>query len=130
MHVKTIRWTVPLALVVLSVFLVACGAGRPACDAEATIDTAEIRQRGYEYYVMVSGYHPDACSETGRITQTVVGQTIKVSVCTSRPEDKMCAQMLTPFQETIPLNVGGLSPGQYTVDVNGTVTILTLAEGQ
>lgn len=127
---KTIRWIVPLTLIVLTVFLVACGAGRPACDAEATIDTAEIRQRGHEYYVIVSGHHPDACSETGKITQTVAGQTIKVSVCTSRPEDKMCAQMLTPFQETIPLNVEELSPGQYTVDVNGTVTILTVAERQ
>ncbi|MBE7553551.1 MAG: GerMN domain-containing protein [Anaerolineales bacterium] len=38
----------------------------------------------------------------------------------------MCAQAVVPFEEVIPLDVSGLPPGQYTVNVNGLVDSFTL----
>ncbi|MCL4295358.1 MAG: GerMN domain-containing protein [Anaerolineae bacterium] len=38
----------------------------------------------------------------------------------------MCAQAVVPFEEVIPLDVNGLPPGPYTVNVNGLVDSFTL----
>ncbi len=124
------KWSATLALIVLCAFLVACSVGPLACDEEAYVDSVDIQVRGAQYNAVVRGNYPDACSETGRITQRVVGKTIKVTLCTRQPDDTACAQILTPFRETIRLDVRGLSAGQYTVDVNGTVTTLTLTGSQ
>jgi hypothetical protein len=38
---------------------------------------------------------------------------------TARPADEVCAQVLEPFEQTVELDVEGLEPGQYTINVNG-----------
>ncbi len=113
-----------LILFALSLLIAAC-AGKE-CDQEAFVDSVEIKVRGGEYYAVVRGHYPDVCSKPGAITQEVEGNTIKVTVCAIRPDDVLCAQVLAPFEEEIKLDAGDLSPGQYTLDVNGTVTTLTI----
>ena len=70
-----------------------------------------------EYYARVAGHYPDACSEISEVVQTVEGNTIHVTIYSTRPEGMVCAQMLTPFTEEILLDTEGLEPGEYTVIV-------------
>jgi hypothetical protein len=116
-------------------FLIATGTLLAACatreEAQTTsaptfVDSVEVEERDGDYYATVRGNHPDACSTTGDIEQEVSGRTITVTIYTDRPTDEICAQILTPFEEEILLDTGGLEPGQYTLDVNGTVTTFTI----
>jgi inhibitor of cysteine peptidase len=81
-----------------------------------------------QYFAVVSGHLPDACSEISGVDQNRRGQTIDIEITSSSPEGALCAQILTPIEETISLDLAGLLAGQYTVNVNGTVTTLTLLE--
>ena len=76
--------------------------------------------------VVVSGSMPDACTQVTHFGQRVSGSTIYVSVYAGRPQDAMCAQVLTPYETTLPLNVAELERRQYTLDANGVTTTLTL----
>jgi inhibitor of cysteine peptidase len=78
----------------------------------------------------VQGSFPDGCTSLGEVTQTVEDNTISVTLTGDQPEGLMCAQALTPFEETIPLDVSGLPAGEYTVDVNGSTTMLVLPADQ
>jgi inhibitor of cysteine peptidase len=77
--------------------------------------------------VVVKGYLSDACTSLGEIVQSRNGNTFKVSIKTVRPADKVCADVISPFEETISLDVVGLKAGTYTVDVNGVTETFTLS---
>ena len=124
-ELSRLRWIVVL---ILSLSLVAClgGTEEPTPTGEPSeatgnptyIDTVEVVERGGDYYAFVKGSYPDACSKTGDIVQEVEGNTIYLTIYSTRPEDMMCAQTLTPFTEEILLDTEGLEPGEYTVIVN------------
>ena len=69
--------------------------------------------------VIAKGEHPDSCTKADEITTRREGNTFFVTLTASRPADVMCAQVITPFEEVIALDVVGLKAGVYTVDVNG-----------
>jgi hypothetical protein len=69
--------------------------------------------------VLVEGNFPAACAQLGAIQQTLEGNTFFVTVTTVSPPGAQCAADSLPFRTTLPLNVVGLAPGQYTVNVNG-----------
>jgi hypothetical protein len=122
---KRLRWIV---ILILSLSLVACLGGTevPSPEpeqSEATgnptyIETVEVEERDGDYYAIVKGSYPEACSKTGDIEQEVEGDTIHLTIYSTRPEGMMCAQALTPFTEEILLDTEGLAPGDYTVIVN------------
>ena len=76
--------------------------------------------------VFVRGYLPDACTEIGEIVHQRVSDTFKVTISTVRPKDMMCAEVITPYEESISLDVVGLEAGVYTVDVNGIAATFEL----
>lgn len=121
---KATAWASILILVAASLLLATCA--QEECEQQAFVDSVEIEVRDGEYYAIVQGTLQDACTQVSDITQKVDGKTVYVTVCTTRPEDVLCAQVLAPLEEEILLDVSDLSPGQYTVDVNGTVTTLTI----
>jgi len=41
-----------------------------------------------------------------------------VTKATTRPADAVCAQVVTPFEQTVSLDVAGLKAGTYTVIAN------------
>ncbi len=89
---------------------------------EAMVEDIEIRlleSFPIQVHVVARGNLPDGCTEIAEVTEEREGNTFRVTITTSRPADKMCAQMLVPFEEVIRLDVVGLSAGMYTVDVNG-----------
>ncbi|MEA1864193.1 MAG: hypothetical protein U9N46_03180 [Euryarchaeota archaeon] len=69
--------------------------------------------------VVARGEYPDSCTEVDEITTRREGDTFFVTITAFRPADAMCAQVITPFEEVIALDVVGLKAGVYTVEVNG-----------
>jgi len=89
---------------------------------EAVVESIEIlllESFPIQVHVVARGNLPDSCTEISEITKGRDGNTFRVTITTSHPADKMCAEMLVSFEEVIPLDVYGLSAGTYTVDVNG-----------
>jgi len=103
----------------------------PAFAAESSpvfIDGVTVEARAGEYYAVISGNLPDACSSPDDVEQSEGGTTISLTVTASRPGAVGCAQVLTPFTEEVLLDTDGLEPGEYTVNVNGEVsTTFTLS---
>jgi inhibitor of cysteine peptidase len=77
--------------------------------------------------VIVRGSLNDACTSLGEVTQVRRGSRIHLNVSTVRPADRVCAQVLAPFEKTFSLDVHGLPAGKYTVDVNGVTETFELA---
>jgi len=69
--------------------------------------------------VVARGLHSDSCTKVDKITTRQEENTFFVTITASRPTDAMCAQVITPFEEIIELDVVGSKAGVYTVDVNG-----------
>ena len=107
----------------LAVALTACQSGAEPEEAEigsgaAFIQTVEVEERDGEYWAVVEGHYPDACSTYGGSSQVVEDNTIHLTVTSQRPEGVACAQMLTEMTEEILLETEGLPPGEYALIVN------------
>ncbi|GAB4476499.1 MAG: hypothetical protein Kow00124_18670 [Anaerolineae bacterium] len=76
--------------------------------------------------VQISGTLPDACTALTWDTPERAGDTFIVTVNGERPVEAACAQVLTPFSQSIPLDIYGLPAGTYTVQVNDRTTTFTL----
>ncbi len=76
---------------------------------------------------VVRGNLPDACTTISGVDVVRKDNLFEVTLSTERPADAVCAQVLTPFEENVPLDIVGLPAGTYTVNVNGVQTTFTLA---
>ncbi len=139
-----------VALALLLSSLVAVAACRPAAPEEVATPTAEATAttgsnepvRGQarvdsvdvlllesfpvQVQVAVSGNLPDACTFIDEIITQQTGDIFRVAITTVRQPGAMCAQVVTPFEENVPLEVEGLPAGTYEVSVNGVTTSFTL----
>jgi hypothetical protein len=107
----------------LAVALTACQTEPEPEEAElgtgaAFIQTVEVEERDGEYWAVVEGHYPDACSTYGGSSQVVEDNTIHLTVTSQRPDGVACAQMLTEMTEEILLDTDGLAAGEYTLIVN------------
>ncbi len=99
----------------------------------ATVDSVEIRileSFPVQTQAVARGSLPDGCTQIDQIAQTREGNTLSVTITTARPTDAICTQVLALFEEVIPLDVGGLNQGAYTVLVNGVSASFELTTGQ
>jgi len=133
MSAKTIKHILLLALLTFSLLLAACASQveEPATAGEteenlAFVDSATTEELNAHHYVVVKGNYPDACTKISDVEQTVEGNTFTINLYTDKPDGLACAQMLSPFSVNILLEVGGLAPGDYTVNVNRATTILVI----
>lgn len=95
----------------------------PAEEAKLVwVDQVEIQNVDGQYLATLIGNYPDGCSTLGEIETTVTGDTISVTALADSPPDAMCTMALVPFEETIPLDLSQVEPGEYTVVVNETAT--------
>jgi len=69
-------------------------------------------------FVVAKGYLPNPCTEIGPIIQQREGNSFYLTIKTYSYQE-ICIELITPFTETISLDVYGLPAGKYTVDVNG-----------
>ena len=68
---------------------------------------------------ILRGQLPDAgCTTISSVTQVRNGNTIQLSLLTTSSPLALCAQVLTPFERVVALDMSNLSPGQYKVHVN------------
>jgi LysM repeat protein len=98
---------------------------------EALIEGVEVRiLESYPVQVqaIVRGQLPDACTYIEQITQVREGQTFRLRLTTARYPDRRCAQVLTPFQQVVSLNVAGLPGGTYDVRIGQIVTRFQLPQ--
>lgn len=77
---------------------------------------------------LVRGQLADACTTIADATVEVQGQTFVITLQTTRPADKMCAQMLTPFEQIVPLGTPDPATGTYEVQAGDVVQSFTLGE--
>ena len=124
---KLVQWTVLLLVLTTAVLLTACGGEEEATGPEAFVNSVEVVSENGQTVAIVQGDLPDACSELAEPQQQVRGNTIRITLTTTRPDDVVCAQMLTPFEERIVIDTTGLDPGTYSVEVNGVVAEFTLS---
>ena len=96
----------------------------------ATVENIEIvmlESFPVQVHVIAKGYLPDSCTRIDSITQKRNNTAFSVTITTIRPKDKVCAQMIQPFEERILLDVYGLEAGLYSVVVNGVKGSFELA---
>lgn len=73
------------------------------------------------------GNYPESCSVMGEARAVVEGDTITVEAASAKPADEMCAQQLTPFEETLTIQLDdALVAGDYALVVNDVATSLTV----
>ncbi len=116
--------------IILVVLLTGCASGEtgeePSAGNPAFVDHVTVEMHGDHTYANVEGHYPDACSRVSQVLQDFDGSTFNIELFVDRPEDMMCAQMLSPFNVLILLEVGGVMLGDYLVDVNGMTTSFTM----
>ncbi len=107
---------------------------KPVSDAaiargqNALIDgVALIGEPATGVHLEIQGHFRDGCTQLDTVTQRVEEGRILLDVYTVRPLDALCTQALVPFTHTVPLDVTGLAPGEYIVDVQGVTTTLALS---
>ncbi|HHX66379.1 MAG TPA: hypothetical protein GX702_15995 [Chloroflexi bacterium] len=105
------------------------GGGRVIVE-EAYVESIELTiLDGHPIRVTMTahGRLPDRCTEISRVSQAMSGNTIMLSIYTTRPVDAICLERPAPFIERLLLNLTGLEPGLYTVSVNGVTAPLHLS---
>lgn len=97
----------------------------PAPSAEAgyraTVEEITVENREGRVTVKVAGSVLDACTRVTQIRQAYgpEQQRFTLQPVTSRPQDALCAQVLTPFEREVTLETADLPPGRYEVAVAG-----------
>jgi inhibitor of cysteine peptidase len=98
-------------------------------QGQAMVESVEVRileSMPVQVQVVVKGNLPDACTKIGDIAQAREGDSFDITIVSTRQADLVCAQVITPFEETIKLDVTGLKAGAYTVTVNGVTEMFEL----
>jgi inhibitor of cysteine peptidase len=130
--------------VLVGVFCAACGIsgntpapGGPAPTGgevvydEASVDKVEIvflESFPLQVLVTASGYLPNPCSWVDKIDVNREGQEFQVEITSGQNAGEICIQVEDAFVENIPLDVYGLSAGDYTVEVNGIKAQFTFTQ--
>jgi inhibitor of cysteine peptidase len=131
-----------IAALMLPVLLAACAGGRiaPTPTAPAGGDIihgkATVEEVGIVFLesfplqvrVTATGYLADSCTAIDEVIVNRAGNTFTVEITTARPASMMCAQIVQPFEKSVPLDVYGLPAGDYTVDVNGVTAEFTFTQ--
>jgi len=97
----------------------------------ATVESMDVQiMESFPVQVSVtfSGYLPDGCTEIYEINPPRDGRTFDIEIVTRRPVDLACTQALVPFEETVSLDVEGLSAGEYTVELGEMSQTFTLEQ--
>jgi len=133
-------WILPLLIFVTGVIYFAVQSGRKNQDSEVVkpdeksvlalvdeIDILVLESFPVQIRATVKGNLPSPCFEIGDINEIRQYNHFTVSIKTKEVAE-ICAQVLTPFEESIPLSVYGLKAGRYTVEINGAMGEFTLQQ--
>jgi len=76
--------------------------------------------------VTLQGSFPDDCTRLSSIRQAKDGRTIRLVVLSERIPGRDCSQVEVPFEETVDLDLTGVTEGGYDLDVNGVTAALEI----
>ncbi len=96
---------------------------------EANVDSIEIlilESFPVQVNVRARGDLPDGCTTIDSVDTVQQGTTFNITITTLRETGELCTEALVPFEETISLDVLGLSAGTYAVNANGINGSFTL----
>jgi hypothetical protein len=102
----------------------------------ATVESIEIQMADSnppQVQAVVRSYLPDACTAITGVEQVREGTTFRIRMTTvpptaAPPADALCAQVITPLEQVIPLDTSGLPAGQYQVAANEVWATFDLTE--
>ncbi len=92
---------------------------------DAQVESVEIRPRpdgASQVDAIVRGSLPDACTTFRDSQVSYKDGSFYIQLTVSSVSGQGCIQIITPFEETIPLDTSNLAPGVYTVSANGVST--------
>lgn len=117
-------------VILLVLFLSSCNQTVGTYEENNELIT-EIEIIKYESYpqqvnVVVRGQLTDSCTKLDDIIETQSGNTLMLTITTSRETNKICSPVNQAFVEVIPLNVVGLRAGIYNVKVNNLTGVFEL----
>lgn len=101
----------------------------PIVSMSATVGEIEIvilESFPVQVHVVIRGDLPDACTRIASVSVRRSGERFDVAIVAERERDAICAQVLTPYEETVALSVHGLAAGTYLVDVHGVTASFVL----
>lgn len=75
---------------------------------------------------IVRGILGEACARLGETQVSYGSNTFMITLLQISPSDRGCEQIITPFEQTIPLDTTGLPAGEYTVKANGVSVVFSL----
>ena len=88
-----------------------------------SIDILLLESFPLQVNAVIRGDLPDAgCTTIASVDQVREGNTFKLTLITTTDPLAVCAQVLTPFEEVVSLDVHGLPAGIYTVEAGGIQT--------
>ena len=99
-------------------------------NGTALVESVEIEMVGgspLQVNAIVRGNLPDAgCTSIASVEQVRADSTFLLQFVTTTDPLALCAQVLTPFEQVIPLDVSGLATGSYSVAANGVETMFEI----
>ncbi len=81
-----------------------------------------------QVHAVLRGNLPDGCTSIQDHEVKREGNTFDIKVFTKRPVDAFCTEALVPFEYTVPLDVYGLSMGDYTVKAYNVLNKFALTQ--
>ncbi len=75
---------------------------------------------------LVRGTFSESCASLGDTQVQYSANTFHIAVYAVSPVDRGCAPASSPFETSVPLDLSGLTPGDYTVTANGITAAFTL----
>jgi len=91
------------------------GGGQGSTVYVDSIDILTRESFPVQMSAIVKGNLPDPCTTITSASSKRDGNTFKIDIVTARPTDAVCIQMLSPFEQSVALDVAGLKAGTYTV---------------
>jgi inhibitor of cysteine peptidase len=91
-------------------------------QGDAQVDSIEIivlESSPVQAEVTVRGNLPDGCTTLEPAAVARENNTFKVTLATRREAAAICTQALVPFEQTVLLDLAGLSAGAYVVEASG-----------
>ncbi len=92
---------------------------------EAQVQSVEIQfmqTNPVQVIAIVRGNLTESCATLGDTQMGYASNTFQIKLLTVSPTDRGCVQVITPYEQIMPLDMTDLSPGTYTVIANGIST--------
>jgi hypothetical protein len=99
-------------------------------EGEAQIDSIDIlilESFPVQVNALLNGSLADSCTSLAETEITMEGNTFTIVIGTTRPSDAVCAQVIETFEQSVSLDVLGLSAGDYTVHAGSATATFNLA---